>query len=152
MYTSRFSIYPDVKQESSFLGYLVGLARKENIEGWIIYPNDDETVCLLAKHKKELEQYYRLITPSWDVVKFAYDKRLTYELATKCGIAIPKTFYPRTMEELEQLDIEFPAIIKASVKEPFYSRTRKKAIAVNDKKQLMDEYSRAVKLIAAHKH
>lgn len=146
-YTGRFSICPDVNQEASFLEYLISLAKKENIGGWVIYPNDDETVCLLAKHKGELEQHYRLITPSWNVVKFAYDKRLTYELAAKCGIAIPKTFYPRTVEELEQLDIEFPSIIKASVKEPFYSRTRKKAISVGNKKQLVDEYSRAAKLI-----
>ena len=146
-YTGRFTKCPDVEQENLFFTFLMDLARKENLEGWIIYPNDDETVCLLAKHKEQLEEYYRVTTPSWDVVKFAYDKKLTYELAEKCGIAIPRTFYPRNAEELEQLDAEFPVIIKPSVKEPFYSRTGKKAIRVDNRGELMDEYANAAMVV-----
>jgi predicted ATP-grasp superfamily ATP-dependent carboligase len=151
---SRFSRYPksylkcpDVKQENLFLNFLIELAIKDNLRGWVVYPNDDETVQFLAKHKESLEEYYRLITPSWDVVRFAYDKRLTCELAKRCGIAIPRTFYPGKVEELECLDIEFPVILKPSVKEPFYSRTRKKAIQANDRKTLISEYIKAATLL-----
>ena len=146
-YTGRFTKCPDVEQENLFFTFLMDLARKENLEGWIIYPNDDETVCLLAKHKEQLEEYYRVTTPSWDVVKFAYDKKLTYELAEKCGIAIPTTFYPRNVEELEQLEIEFPVIIKPAIKEPFYSRTGRKAIRVDNRGELMDEYANAAMVV-----
>jgi D-aspartate ligase len=124
-YTNKFLKCPDVRQEALFFHFLTELARKENLRGWVVYPNDDETVRFLAKHKEPLEEYYRLVTPSWDIVRFAYDKRLTGEVAERCGIAIPRTFYPQKTEELEQLDIGFPAIIKPSVKEPFYSRTER---------------------------
>ena len=134
---------PSVKQEAIFFGFLKDLARKEGLEGWIVYPNDDETVRFLAKYKKQLEEYYTIPTPPWDVVKFAYEKRLTYQLAEKSGIAIPQTFYPRNVEELEQLDIEFPVIIKPSVKEPFYSKTRKKAIRADNRRELVEEFRKA---------
>ncbi len=146
-YTKRFTRCPSVKQEAIFFDFLTDLARKEDLRGWIIYPNDDETVCFLAKHKEQLEEYYRVTTLSWDIVRFAYDKRLTYQLAEKIGIAIPKTVCPRNVEELEQLDIEFPVIIKPSVKEPFYSKTRKKAIRVNNREQLVQEFTKAALII-----
>ena len=142
-YVKRFSKCPDVKQEALFLEFLMDLARRESLEGWLIYPNDDQTVYLLAKHKKRLEECYRVITPSWDIVKFAYDKMLTYKLAEQCDIAIPKTFYPENVEELERLDIEFPVVIKPSIKEPFFSRTRSKAIRVDDRRELVDKYTKA---------
>ncbi len=148
-YTKRFTRCPSVKQEALFFNFLTDLARKEDLRGWLIYPNDDETVCFLAKHKEQLEEYYRVTTLSWDVVRFAYEKKLTYQLAEKVGIAIPQTFYPRNAEELEQLDIEFPVIIKPSVKEPFYSKTRKKAIRVNDREHLRQEFTKAASIISS---
>jgi predicted ATP-grasp superfamily ATP-dependent carboligase len=148
-YVKRFLKCPDVRQEALFLEFLMNLVKKENLEGWIIYPNDDETVRLLAQHKEKLEEYYRVTTPPWDIVRFAYDKVLTYKLAQKCGIPIPDTFYPGNIEELEQLDIKFPAIIKPSIKVPFYDKTRKKAIRVNDRKELIDEFAKAALAIDA---
>ncbi|MBI4304236.1 MAG: ATP-grasp domain-containing protein [Chloroflexi bacterium] len=146
-YHKRFAKCPHVKQEALFLEFLIDLAKKEKLDGWLIYPNDDDTVCFLAKHKEELEEYYRVTTPSWDVARLAYDKRLTYELAERCGIPIPRTSYPRDVADLEHLDIDFPAIIKPSIKEPFYSRTRKKAIRVDDRRALLDEYAKAAPMI-----
>jgi D-aspartate ligase len=146
-YVDRFAKCPDVGRENEFLEFLVDLAGKERLNGWVVYPNDDETVRFLARHKTLLEKHYRLITPSWDVVKFAYDKRLTYELAQKCGVATPRTFCVSDPGELEQLEIGFPAIIKPAIKEPFYSKTKRKAIRVNDRRQLQEEFAGAGRLI-----
>jgi D-aspartate ligase len=142
-YTKKFFKCPDVRDASLFLEFLIDLARRENLKGWLLYPNDDQTVYLLAKNKERLEEYYRVTTPPWDVVKYAYDKVLTYKLAEQCHINIPKTFYPRYVEELEQLDIEFPAIIKPSIKVPFYNNIKKKAIRVDNKEDLLRKYSTA---------
>ncbi len=141
-YVWKFEKCPDAKEEALLFNFLVDLAREENLEGWLLYPNDDETVRFLARNKEELEKYYRITTPTWETVRFACEKRLTYELATKCGIAVPKTFFPRNVAELEQLDMQFPVIIKPSVKEPFYSRIGKKAIRMDSKRELIDEFNR----------
>ena len=146
-YTWRFRKCPDAKEEALLFRFLVDLARKENLEGWILYPNDDETVRFLARNREQLEKHYRVTTQPWEVVKFACQKRLTYELAEKCSIAVPRTCYPRSDTELEQLDIEFPVIIKPSVKEPFYSRTGKKAIRIDSKKELIDEFTKIREIV-----
>ena len=146
-YAKRFSKCPDVRTESLFLEFLMDLARKENLKGWMIYPNDDEMVRLLARHKEQLEEYYRVTTPPWDIVKLAYEKILTYKLAEECGIAIPRTFYPRNAEELEQLDLKFPVIIKPSERQPFLRIMQKKAILVDNMSKLSDEYAKAIKAV-----
>ena len=146
-YVERFSKCPNTKDETLFLEFLTNLAIKENLEGWIIYPNDDEIVCFLAKYKEQLEKYYRITTPPWDVTKFAYDKMLTYKLAEKCAIPTPNTYYPKSVDELEQLNMEFPVILKPSVKEPFFSRTKKKAIQANNRRELVEEYNKAIELV-----
>ena len=148
-YKKKFLKCPNVLEESRFLEFLLDLAKKDNLDGWLIYPNDDDTVRFLSKHREQLEEYYRVTTPPWDIVKFAYDKMLTYKLAEKVGIAIPTTHYPCSIEEVMQLDVKFPAILKPSIKEPFYSRTLKKAIRIKNKKQLIDEYTRMAPAINA---
>jgi D-aspartate ligase len=143
-YTWGFSKCPDVKDESRFLEFLTSLAVSKSLQGWIIYPNDDETVFFLARNKERLEEYYRVSTPGWDSVRYAYDKALTYDIAAGCGVNIPETFYPGSTAELMEREIEFPVILKPSVKEPFYSRTSKKAIMTKDRDNLIEEYTKAV--------
>lgn len=143
-YPKKFMKCPSVTQELAFLSFFVDLSKKEDLEGWVVYPNDDETVRFLAKHKDELEKHYRISTPAWDVVKFAYEKKLTYQLAERCSIAVPKTFYPTRVEDLERFNLEFPVIIKPSVKQPFYRKMKRKAIRVDTKRELIDLVQRSL--------
>jgi predicted ATP-grasp superfamily ATP-dependent carboligase len=146
-YKKRFISCPDVREGALFFNFLKDLAVRGNLDGWIIYPNDDETVHFLAKYKERLEEHYRVPMPSWDVVKFAYEKRLTYELAQRCGIAIPQTFYVADLQELEQLSLEFPVIIKPSIKDHFYPTAKRKAIRVDDKRELAQEFEKAASIV-----
>ena len=120
---------------------------KQNIKGWLIYPNDDRTVEFLARHKKELEELYRVAVPAWEIAQVAIDKRKTHRLAEKIGIPIPRTYYPVGVDELEHLDVEFPAIIKPAIRDNFYDKAGKKAVRVNDRAQLVEEYLKAASII-----
>ena len=145
--TNRFATCPSVGNENEFLEFLKNLAVKENLKGWLIYPNDDRTVGFLARYKKELEEFYRVPVPAWDIVKFAYDKRLTYELAERAGIPIPRTLCPRSIDELEHMDIGFPAVIKPSIRDNFYDKAKKKAVRADNMAQLVQEYLKAATII-----
>jgi predicted ATP-grasp superfamily ATP-dependent carboligase len=150
---SRFSRFkkmfvrcPEVTEELAFLNFLTDLAEKESLKGWVVYPNNDDTVCFLAKYKERLEECYRIPTQSWDIVRLALDKKLTYQLAENSGIPVPKTFYPQSISELEHLSLQYPVVIKPSVKEPFYSITKKKAIRVDNSISLKEEFEKAVSI------
>ncbi|OEU79299.1 MAG: hypothetical protein BA873_14700 [Desulfobulbaceae bacterium C00003063] len=147
--TNRFSTCPPVIAEKRFLEFLRDLAVKQNIRGWLIYPNDDRTVRFLARHKKELEEFYQVAVPAWEIAQVAYDKRLTHRLAEQIGIPIPRTFYPGDVDELEYLNIEFPAIIKPAIRDNFYDKARKKAVRVDDQAQLVQEYLKVATIIDA---
>jgi len=146
-YRKKFIKCPDPQNEMSFLNFLKELAERQNLRGWIVFPTNDQTVRILSENRDKLKEYYRIPTPSWDVVKFAYDKKLTYQLAEKYGIDIPKTFCPGNLEELQQLNLELPVIIKPSVKTHFFNKTRKKALRADNRKELVERYKEALSII-----
>ena len=108
---------PRLSDESSYVNFLIKLAGREGVKGWVIYPNSDEAVYILSKNKKVLQDYYRIPTPSWDVIKNVYIKKNTYQVAEQNGIPVPKTYYPTSLKELKELDITFPLVIKLSIRE-----------------------------------
>lgn len=146
-YRKRFIKCPSPNDEGLFLNFLEDLGQKVNLGGWVVFPTNDQTVHILSKYKERLEKYYRIPTPSWDVVKFAYDKRLTYQLAQEVGIATPRTFYAKDLKDLENLQLEFPVIIKPAIKPHFYSTTWVKAIRVDNRKELINKFMKALSVI-----
>ena len=48
--------------------------------------------------KQTLRNTYKIPTPSWDVVQYALNKKLTYSIAEKCNIPYPKTAYPENLD------------------------------------------------------
>jgi predicted ATP-grasp superfamily ATP-dependent carboligase len=95
-----------------------------------------------SPNKKLLDKYYRIPTPAWEITRFAAEKKLTYQLAEQFDIPVPATHYPQCIEQLEEMTVIFPVILKPSVKEPFYSLTKKKAIQVTNRRQLLAEFNR----------
>lgn len=146
-YTTRFYHTPDIMDDSAYLNYMVRLAAEKGLKGWVVYPTDDETVGFLSRHKSSLDNYFRLFTPEWDVIKYTYDKSLSYRLATKLGIPIPKTSYPQSADDLEKVDIPFPVIIKPAVMRSFFRRTGKKVFRALNRKELHDYYRKAAEVI-----
>src|SRR3989304_7406821 len=108
----KFLRCPEVKNEYIFLNFLKELAQKENLWGWVVYANDDETIRFLSQHKKELERFYKIPVPEWSIINNIYNKILTYQLAREINVATPKTFCPKNLGDLSQLNFEFPVIIK----------------------------------------
>ena len=43
-------------------------------------------MATLSRHRDELAEFFRVPTPAWDVVRWAWDKRNTYRLAEELGI------------------------------------------------------------------
>jgi D-aspartate ligase len=136
--------------EAARLDCLLGLAIRHHLDGWAIYPTDDETSALVARHEQLLSKHFRLTTPPWEVLRWAYDKRLTYSLAADLGIAHPWTRLPRSREEVAALDCAFPAILKPAFKDRINPFTLAKAWRVEDRRQLLERYDQACELIDPH--
>jgi predicted ATP-grasp superfamily ATP-dependent carboligase len=151
---SRYSIYPKrvVKSPSpadpeAYAHFLVSVARKEGVTGWVVFPNSDEIVYALSRYRDLLAPHFRLPTPCWEIIQNVHIKRNTYQLATKLGIPIPATHYPASLEEAASLDIPFPAVIKPSIRDHYYSRVKTKAYRVNSREELIRVYRQVSEVI-----
>lgn len=147
-FKKKFFKSPRPSEEESYLNFLIDLAKKEKIHGWVIFPNSDEVVYILSKHKDVLEEFYRIPTPRWEVIQNVYIKENTYQVAEKYKIPIPKTYYPKDLEELLKLDLEFPVVIKPSIRDYFYNKVKIKAIRINNREELIKTYQWVCSIIS----
>ncbi|NIO21785.1 MAG: ATP-grasp domain-containing protein [Candidatus Aenigmarchaeota archaeon] len=139
-FKKKFFKSPHPSENQSYLKFLVDLAREQRINGWVVFPNSDEAVFVLSKHKDVLGKFYRIPTPPWQVIKNVYVKKETYEVAEKHGIPIPKTYYPTTLEELAELDLQFPIVIKPSIRDHFYNKVKIKAFRIANREELIKTF------------
>jgi predicted ATP-grasp superfamily ATP-dependent carboligase len=143
--TSRFTCFSSAwpRSDEERVDYLASLAKVRHLGGWTLYPTDDETAAFLARRHEELSELFRIASPPWNVLRRAYDKRLTYELAADVGVAFPATFYPRTRDEVAQLDCRFPVILKPAAKPEQNRFTYAKAWRAEDMDSLQLGYEEA---------
>ncbi|MFA5033559.1 MAG: ATP-grasp domain-containing protein [bacterium] len=139
-YVHKFAKCPSPENEKSFIDFLVQFAKQEKLSNCLIFPTTDEMVRLLSANKELLSLHYKISSPEWQITELLYNKKLTYALAQKVGVPIPKTFYPYSIEELKKFNPEFPVIIKPAVKDLFVKTTKKKAIPANNMDELISVY------------
>jgi predicted ATP-grasp superfamily ATP-dependent carboligase len=144
MYCTKFIKY---NPDDDFIDYLIELHSKYNLKEWLLLPTDDYHVQLLSKNKKLLERYYHVAVDEWEIVEKCYNKRITYQIAKDLGIDIPKTFFPNSIAELEDIDIDFPCIIKPAIMHKLYSQIRKKVFVCDSKEELVSNFQKALEYI-----
>ena len=131
------------------LRFLHDLGQRHGLDGWVLFPTGDEPAALLARHARSLAGRYRLTTPAWAAMRWAYDKRLTYELAARVGVDHPWTACPRDAATVASLDCPFPAVLKPTVKQRANRFTRDRAWRVEDRAMLVERYAEAEALVGA---
>jgi D-aspartate ligase len=126
---------------------IIDLAKKHNLQGWVLIATGDQDMRLIAKNHALLSQHFRVATPDWDTIQWAYDKRLTYQRAAELGIDFPASFQPRGSAEVERLECRFPVILKPAFRKGIDEFTQAKAWKADDRAQLVSLYKRAASLV-----
>jgi predicted ATP-grasp superfamily ATP-dependent carboligase len=127
--------------------YLSTLVGKQNLHGWTLFPTNDEDAAFIARNHAELSRVFRLTTPVWDELRWAYDKRLTMDLATRAGVDHPWTFCPAAREDLNRIEYHGPLILKPAIKARFNAFTHAKAWPARDLDELRALYDVACRLV-----
>lgn len=137
---------PPARKEEYFVKFLLDISNR-GLKGWVIFPTSDYSLSVLSRYKSQLANFYRIPTPSWDITKYFYDKRYTYNLAKKIGIDLPKTWISASPEEIEKLEFPYPVIIKPAILDNFYPYTKRKIFLARDKDELLRVYGKAIRII-----
>jgi predicted ATP-grasp superfamily ATP-dependent carboligase len=144
-YACRSLAWP-AEDDAARLAFLAGLAER-GLAGWALIPTADESAAFVARHHAELGERFTHTTPAWEIVRWAYDKRLTYRLAEEVGVPCPRTHYPHTPEQAAAVEGPFPAVLKPAIKESMNALTAAKAWRVDDRAELVARHAEACKLV-----
>jgi predicted ATP-grasp superfamily ATP-dependent carboligase len=147
-YNSRFVRVKDLRDERKTVDAVLEIGRRFSLRNWILFPTRDETVVAFSRHRAELSGFFRVPTPDWETVKWAWNKKNTYELARKLNIPCPQTFNPRSEGELEGLRSQLPLAIKPAIKENFFYATGAKAWRAQTFDELGQIYRKAARYIS----
>lgn len=127
-YCTHFVTVANLRDERDAVDALIEVAGRLGLLGWVLYPTREELVAAFSRNRSELSKVFRVPTPEWTSVRWAWDKRNTYRLAKELGIPIPATYYPENIDQLAELDgLAGPFAIKPAIKEHFIYATKAKA-------------------------
>jgi D-aspartate ligase len=146
-YVKRVVRVKDLRDEVNTVNSVLEVGQRYGMKGWVLFPTRDETVVAFSRHRDRLTEYFRVTTPGWDTVKWAWDKKNTYDLAAELGIPVPQTYNPRSEEELPELYSRLPLAIKPAIKENFFYATGAKAWRAETPEQLHDLFLKAIRQI-----
>jgi D-aspartate ligase len=126
---------------------LLGLADQHGLDGWTLFAGGDEEVELLSRNHSVLSRRFRVTTPDWEVTRWAFDKRLTYQRCAELGIDHPWTRTISSRLKLSDIDCAFPVILKPAYRKSRNSFTRAKAWLVEHRSALNLKFDEASSMV-----
>jgi D-aspartate ligase len=148
---SRFSDHivkvGSLRSEEDTLDALALAADRHGLEGWVLFPTRDETVAALSRNREALSARFRVPTPPWETIRAAWDKRETYRIAREVSVATPRTWLVAGEQELDDVEMHGPLVIKPAIKEHFFYATHAKAWRADTPEELRSAFRRAAALI-----
>ncbi|HEY4990117.1 MAG TPA: hypothetical protein VII09_09935, partial [Opitutaceae bacterium] len=146
-YVKRVVRVPNLLDERATVDAVLEVGRRYNLRNWVLYPTRDETVAAFSRYHAELAAFFKVTTPVWDITKWAWDKKQTYELAEQLGVPCPGTFTVGSAADLPSLYSKLPLAVKPAIKEHFFYATGAKAWRADTPEQLQILFSKANKQI-----
>jgi predicted ATP-grasp superfamily ATP-dependent carboligase len=91
-YCSRRIVYPSPRRfPEQFTEFILKEIKKKHYD--CLFPMEEETLLLAAKHHSEIDKYTYLLIPDLQKIEFVRDKGNLIQFAEAHGIPTPKTFY-----------------------------------------------------------
>ena len=147
-YCTHFVRVADLRNERTAVDALIEAGERVGLQGWVLYPTREELVSAFSRNRDELSKIFRVPTPEWNSVQWAWDKRNTYRLAKELEIPTSATYYPESVDQLAELDILAPPFaIKPAIKEHFIYATKAKAWCANSHAELRVLFQKASELV-----
>lgn len=111
-FATRHLKCPPQSDPHRFLAWLLEFGKAQ--PGHVLYPTSDDTAWLYAAHREELLRYFRMYQPGVNEMYSLLNKWRLRELALAEGIDFPRTWLPKSAEDLQQIasSAQFPVLLK----------------------------------------
>lgn len=127
---------PPPSETDQYAEFLWSLGHRPELQGAVLIADSDEQVYAIAQHRDRLSECFRVSVPPWPVVENVYVKASTYQVAKKLGIPAPITHRASSAKEAVDLPIQYPVILKPSIRDHYYRHTKVKAVRVSGAEEL----------------
>ena len=111
-YCTKSFVCPDVADKENYVNFALDVMKKEKIDLFI--PISDLDTEYFSEIREEVERYTRLMLASKELIELARNKDKTYRFCQERGFAIPRTYFPSSLEEVKQFaeKLSFPCLAK----------------------------------------
>jgi len=126
------------KEREALVDHLVDIGRKSKVPP-VLMPTNDSYTMFLAMNQEVLAKYFRFVVCGQDLVVSLNDKRRLCEIAKDVGVDVPRTFVPRSFEDLLSIAdaTPYPCIIKPAFGY-HYGKVQVKGIVAGTPSELID--------------
>ena len=129
--------------------WLVDLSMQYNLMNWLLIPCADAEVKCVAENLVDLRCVYRVVCSDWASLRKVCDKQLLPKTAAAAGVAFPKSYRICSADAAATVDVDFPVVIKPSVRLQRNALTISKAWRANSREELIKLYNEAVLLVGS---
>jgi D-aspartate ligase len=131
-------------EEPGALDFLLRVAESHRLAGYVLLGAGDPDVKLISQNFEQLSRVYRLPTLPWSDLSFACDKAKAYQRASDLGISVPETYDIGSFEAAAAADLNYPVVIKPSMRTARNPLSLAKAWRADDHETFLALYTRAV--------
>ena len=110
-YASGHALYSDPRSDPlKFINDLISIIKENDVK--VLMPMYSRETKIISKNKGVLKEVVSI--PLVDYKKFSLvdNKRSLNQIATKLNLPTPKTIFPKNLEDLKSIDLNFPVVIK----------------------------------------
>lgn len=146
-YVSKSFLAPHPEHnEDDFINFLLGL--KDELNGAIIYPTEDEYLITIAKHKPNLSNHFIIACNDFEIISKLIDKKYIYDISKNAGIPTPKNLVTKDLHSASEFakTIGYPCLVKPSQSHVYFKALGKKMAKVYDEENLVSELNKAYSL------
>ena len=137
-YCKKYFKCPPFHSEA-FIVFLLDLAKKEDLRGWMLIGSNDHIVENLSLNKSRLQTYYKMLVPDETQLYNIINKKNLLKVAKECGTSIPETCYPENLEAAKLF--RYPLLVKGNKGLSFFKTVHQKAIQVDDYQSLISVFN-----------
>lgn len=119
-----------------FPAFLIDLAKSEHLINWVLLPSNDHAVYSMAKHARELAEYFQFFNQDLSQLEKIYDKLNLLKFAQENNLPCPEIWHFETLDDIPNHNIKFPVIIKGRFGFSFYKTFGKKVFYAKNQEEL----------------
>jgi predicted ATP-grasp superfamily ATP-dependent carboligase len=141
-YCKKYYVVPHVQESKDVLRRFLLQIEKNLNNSAVLFSTNDMYSLHLSEIKDELEGSYYLPLASSNIIRTLVIKEKFYRSLCKYSVPHPKTFFPKSLEDVKRIvkEIKYPIFVKPSISQIFWQTFHKKGFVANSEEELIKYY------------